>query len=98
LEKILTIFLKVKISHIKCIVIGLELEKINVHAIHITKNAYIKLHVEKGDMDYFIIGWLTKGASSGGYFQVHQLWYQFATSHGSMIFLWSKSLVHGIGE
>jgi hypothetical protein len=33
-------------------------------------------------MDYSIIGWLTKGARSGGYFQVHQLWDQIATRHG----------------
>jgi hypothetical protein len=61
--------------------IGLESNKSNVHAIHITKNAYIKLHVNKRDMDYSIIGWLTKHAPSGGYFQVHQLWYRFSTSH-----------------
>jgi hypothetical protein len=49
-------------------------------------------------MDYSILGWLTRGAPNGGYFQVHQLWYQFATRHGSIIFLQSKSLICGIGE
>jgi hypothetical protein len=38
-----------------------------------------------------IIGWLTKGASNGGYFQVHQLWCQFVVNHGSTIFAWSKN-------
>jgi len=36
-----------------CIMIGLELNKSNVHAIHITKNAYIKLHVDKRDNGLF---------------------------------------------
>ncbi len=45
-----------------------------------------KMHIlncmlTKGIMDYSIIGWLTKGSPSGGYFQVHQLWYRFSTSH-----------------
>jgi len=54
--------------------IGLESDRSNVHATHITKNAYIKLHVDKRHIDYSIMGWLTKGAPSGGYFQVHQLY------------------------
>jgi hypothetical protein len=62
-------FFESQSSQIKCIMIGLELNKNNVHAIHITKNAYIKLHVDKRDMDYSIIGWLAKGAPSGGYFK-----------------------------
>jgi hypothetical protein len=46
--------------------IGLDGYTTQVHQMHISKNSYIKPHIDVFDLDTSFISWFAKGNSNGG--------------------------------
>jgi hypothetical protein len=79
----------------KCIPIGLEGYTTQVHQLHISKNSYIKLHIDMSDLDASFISRFTKGHLSGGCFAMFQHCLKFNNNSGAGIFVMSKFITHG---
>ena len=62
---------------------------------HLSKNTYIKAHLDKEDMGASLISWFTREDPKGGYFSVFQSCLKFNTKKGVAIFIHSKKYVHG---
>ena len=78
-----------------CIPIGLEGYPTQVHQLHVSKNSYIKPHIDISDLDASFISWYTKGHPSGGCFGIYQHCLKFENNNGAGIFVLRKILTHG---
>ena len=78
-----------------CLAIGLEGFEAQVHQLHISKNSYIKPHIDKSDFEASLIAWFTKGNPKRGYFGIFQHCLKFDNNSGAGIFVLSKYLSHG---
>ena len=78
-----------------CVSIGLDQYSTQVHQMHISKNSYIKPHLDKYDMEASLIAWFTKGDPRGGCFGMFQHCLKFDTSKGAGAFVQSKTTTHG---
>lgn len=57
---------------------------------HISKNSKIKPRIDIYDKEASIIAWFNERNICGGDFVVYEMCYNFCTSNGAGIFLWSK--------
>ena len=64
-------------------------------SLRLSKNSYLKPHIEKYDMDASLIAWFTKGNPKRGCFGVFQQCLKFDTNNGGGIFVCSKLYAHG---
>ena len=78
-----------------CISIGLLDYTTQVHQLHISKNSYIKLHIDMSNLDASFISWFTKGHPTRGYFGIFQHCLKFNNNNGVGIFVLSKFITHG---
>jgi hypothetical protein len=60
-----------------CIPIGLEGFTTQVHQLHISKNSYIKSHIDMSNLDASFISWFAKKQPSGGCFGMFQHCWKF---------------------
>jgi hypothetical protein len=60
---------------------------------HISKNSYIKLHIDMSDLDFSFISWFAKGNPNGGCFGMFQHCLKFDNMNGGEIFVLRKLLL-----
>jgi hypothetical protein len=77
-----------------CIPIGLEGYTTQVHQLHISKNSYIKPHIDMSNLNASFISWFTKGQPGGGCFDMFQQCLKFDNNNGARIFVLSKCITH----
>jgi hypothetical protein len=80
---------------INCIQIGLPSYPTQVHQLHMSKNSFIKPHIDKLDYDCSFICWFTEGHPKGGEFGVFQHRLKLQNNNRSGIFVFSKYISHG---
>jgi hypothetical protein len=78
-----------------CIPIGLDGYPTQVHQLHISKNSYIKPHIDMSNLDASFISWFTKRNPGGGCFGIFQYCLKFDNNNGAGIFVLSKFITHG---
>ena len=66
-----------------------------MHHLHVSKNSYIKSHIDPSNMEASFITWFVKGAPKGGLFGVFQHCLKFDNDNGAGIFIRSKNITHG---
>ena len=66
----------------------------NVMQMHISKNSFIKPHIDMGDLESSIITWFSEGHPEGAEMGLFQMLYKFKTNNGSGLFLKSEEYVH----
>jgi hypothetical protein len=62
---------------------------------HISKNSFIKPHLDAADMEASFIFWFTKGDPKGGHFGLFQHCLKFDTNIKAGVFVRSKTVAHG---
>jgi hypothetical protein len=77
------------------ICVGLEDKPTNVAQLHISKNSFIKPHIDPLDLESSIISWFTNGEPHGGEFGLFQMLYKFKTNNAPGLFLQSEEFAHG---
>ena len=65
---------------------------------HISKNSFIKPHIDMNDLESSIITWFSEGHPEGAEMGLFQMLYKFKTNNGSGLFLRSEEYVHGTLE
>ena len=71
----------------------------NVMQMHISKNSFIKLHIDMNDLESSIITWFSEGHPEGAEMGLFQMLYKFKTNfNGSGLFFRSEEYVHGTLE
>ena len=55
---------------INCIAIGLDSYPTQVHQLHMSKNSFIKPHIDKLNFDCSFICWFIEGYPKGGEFEI----------------------------
>ena len=78
-----------------CISIRLGAYPTQVHQLHMSKNSFIKPHIDKLDFDCSFICWFTEGHPKGGEFGVFQHFMKLQNNNGAGIFVFSKYMSHG---
>ena len=78
-----------------CIPIGLAAYPTQVHQLHMSKNSFIKPHIDKLDFDCSFICWFTEGQPKGGEFGVFQHYMKLQNNNGAGVFIFSKYISHG---
>lgn len=74
--------------------IGLVGYATKVHQMYISKNSYIKPHLDRYDMEAYFIFWFTRGDPKGGNFGLFQDCLKFDTNIGAEAFVRNKSVAH----
>jgi len=77
-----------------CVSIRLDGYSTQVHRMHISKNSYIKPHLDKYDMEASFIAWFTRIDPPGGCFDMLQHCLKFDTNKGDGAFFRSKTVTH----
>lgn len=78
--------------------IGNKENQTNVIQMHISKNSYIKPHIDMNDLESSIITWFSEGEPRGAEFGLFQMLYKFKINNGSGLFVKSQEYVHGTLE
>ena len=60
----------------------------------VSKNSYIKSHIDISDLDASFISWYTKEHPSGGCFDIYQHCLKFENNNRAEIFVLSKIMIH----
>jgi hypothetical protein len=80
---------------VNCKPIGLDRYITQVYQMHISKNSYIKPHIDMSDLDASFISWFAKGNPYGGCFGIFQHSLKFDNNNGAGIFVLRKFIIHG---
>ena len=74
--------------------IGLGAYLTQVHQLHMSKNYFIKPHIDKLDFDCSFICWFTEGHPKGHEFGVFQHFMKLQNNNRAGIFVFSKYISH----
>jgi hypothetical protein len=73
-----------------CMPIDLDGYTIQVHQMHISKNSYIKPHIDVSNLETSFISWFAKGNPNGECFGMFQQYLNFDNNNGVGIFVLRK--------